>query len=112
MSDVKKTDSNFIGSDELKKDIASHLHMETAKIPWLELQRFFASGKVLLLDANQDMIEVGTSLIENDVKRLEGLINNNLLVHPSDDQAKKWVSEDAQLWALVLNPWVLVQENS
>ena len=111
MSGIKNQDPNFIGSDDLKANIVSDLHMETAKIPWQELQRFFAGGKLLLLDSDQDMLEVAASLIANDVQRLQELIDKGLLVHPSDEQAKQWVVEDAMLWAVVLNPWVLVQEN-
>jgi hypothetical protein len=28
----------------------------------------------------------------------------------SDQQAKGWLAEDAVLWAVVVKPWVLVQE--
>lgn len=111
MSDNKKQESHFIGSDELKTDIVSDLHLETAKISWLELQRFFAGGKLLLLDSRQDMLEVAASLVANDVQRLQELIDGDLLVHPSDEKAKQWVADDAVLWALVLKPWVLVQES-
>lgn len=96
----------------LEREIVSDLHLETAKIPWTELQRFFAGGKLLLLDSGEDMLKVAASLVANDVERLQELISNSLLVHPSDEKAKQWVSEDALLWAVVLNPWVLVQENS
>jgi len=95
-----------------KAQIISDLHLETAKIPWLELQRFFAAGKLLLLDSKEDLIEVAAGLVSNDTTRLQEMIDSELIVHPSDDKAKQWLSEDAVLWAVVLNPWVLVQENS
>ena len=32
------------------------------------------------------------------------------LAGASDDQAKRWIASDALLWAVVIKPWVLVQE--
>lgn len=116
MRDSKNKNQTTLSADlkqaeELKREIISDLHLETAKIPWTELQRFFAGGKLLLLDAGEDMLEVAACLVANDVDRLQSLINENLLVYPDNDKAKRWVVDDAQLWAVVLNPWVLVQEN-
>lgn len=103
--------SNFKSPTDLKQQVIADLHLETAKIPWTELQRFFAGGKLLLLDSGEDMLEVAASLVANDVERLEMLIKGELLFHPNDEQAKQWLADDAELWAVVLKPWVLVQEN-
>jgi len=109
MTDTPKKNASI--KEASKKDIIADLHLETAKIPWLELQRFFASGKLLLLQSSEDMLDVASSLVANDVKRLQQLIDEGSIVHPDDEQAKLWLKNDATLWAVVLNPWVLVQEN-
>jgi len=96
---------------EKRKKIIADLHLETAKIPWSDLQRFFAAGKLLFVDSSLDMLDVAASLVENDVDRLQNLIESNLVFKPNDDKAKKWVEQKALLWAVVLNPWVLIQEN-
>ena len=108
---MSEKSSDFKSPADLKQQVISDLHLETAKIPWRELQRFFAGGKLLLLDSHQDMLDVAASLVANDVERIQSLIKQELLVHPNDEQAKSWVAEDAELWAVVLKPWVLVQEN-
>lgn len=107
-----KSEPDFLNTDSLKKEIITDLHLETAKIPWMELQRFFAGGKLLLLDSNEDMLDVASSLVNNDVARLQELIDQERITHPSDEKAKQWVNEDAVLWAVVLNPWVLAQEST
>ncbi len=104
--------NKFSNEEICKEDIVTNLHLETAKIPWLELQRFFASGKLLLLKSSEDMLDVATSLVVNDVERLKQLIDHEIIIHPSDQQAKRWLKDDAILWAVVLNPWVLVQEST
>jgi hypothetical protein len=83
---------------------------ETAKIPWLELQRFFASGKVIWIAGNLDLVEVALALQQDDLQRVSNWTVNQELAAVSDDQARQWVSDDSLLWAVAIKPWVLVQE--
>jgi len=82
---------------------------ETAKIPWLELQRFFAAGLVMLVAAELDLVDVAYAFQLDDVEQVK-IWTENLQVSPVDDeQAKHWVASEALLWAVVIKPWVLVQ---
>jgi hypothetical protein len=83
---------------------------ETAKIPWLDLQRFFASGKVIWIAGNLDLVEVALALQQDDVQSVSNWTVNQELAAVSDDQARQWVSDDSLLWAVAIKPWVLVQE--
>ena len=83
---------------------------ETAKIPWLDLQRFFASGKVIWIAGNLDLVEVALALQQDDVQSVGNWTDNQQLAAVSDDQARQWVSDDSLLWAVAIKPWVLVQE--
>jgi hypothetical protein len=83
---------------------------ETAKIPWLDLQRFFASGKVIWIAGNLDLVEVALALQQDDVQIVSNWTVNHELAAVSDDQARQWVSDDSLLWAVAIKPWVLVQE--
>ncbi|MGH1427053.1 MAG: DUF2288 family protein [Arenicella sp.] len=111
MSDSSKNNVNSQNLEKTAEEIIADLHLETAKIPWVELQRFFAGGKLLLLDQGQDLVQVAASLVKNDVSKLQALIDDGLIEYPSNEKALEWVDQDAHLWALVLKPWVLVQEN-
>lgn len=82
---------------------------ETAKIPWQELQRFFAAGKVMLVAPGLDLVDVAYALQEDDVDQVK-IWTEALQVMPvSDDQAKNWIASSELLWAVVVKPWVLVQ---
>ena len=83
---------------------------ETARIPWRELQRFFAAGKVLWIAADLDLIEIAVAVQQDDVVRIQDLTETGRIAPASDDQARRWYDEDRQLWAVVVKPWVLVQE--
>jgi len=88
----------------------SKIISETAKIPWLDLQRFFASGKVIWIAGNLDLVEVALALQQDDVQSVGNWKDNQQLTAVSDDQARQWVSDDSLLWAVAIKPWVLVQE--
>ena len=82
---------------------------ETAKIPWLELQRFFAAGKVMLVAAELDLLDVAHAFQLDDIEQVKSWTENRQVGPVNDDQAKHWVASDALLWAVVIKPWVLVQ---
>ena len=88
----------------------SKIISETAKIPWLDLQRFFASGKVIWIARNLDLVVVALALQQDDVQSVSNWTDNEQLAAVSDDQARQWVSGDSLLWAVAIKPWVLVQE--
>jgi hypothetical protein len=88
----------------------SKIISETAKIPWLDLQRFFASGKVIWIAGNLDLVEVALALQQDDVQSVGNWKDNQQLAAVSDDQARQWVNDDRLLWAVAIKPWVLVQE--
>jgi len=88
----------------------SKIISETAKIPWLDLQRFFASGKVIWIARSLDLVEVALALQQDDVQSVSNWKDNQQLAAVSDEQARQWVSGDSLLWAVAINPWVLVQE--
>jgi hypothetical protein len=89
--------------------LAAKLAGETAKIPWSQLQRFFAQGRAVEVRAGTDLIAVGTAMSRDETDRIETWMAEGRVRPVPDDQAKRWVSEDALVWALVVRPWVLVQ---
>jgi hypothetical protein len=94
------------------KELIEQLHLETAKISWLELQRFFASGKVLLINTEQDLLEVAVAMARDDAEALAKWIDELAVKYPSDEQAKIWFQQETILWTVVVKPWILVQELS
>lgn len=83
---------------------------ETAKIPWQELQRFFAAGKVMWVSSDLDLVDVACALQQDDVASVQHWTESGQLAPARDEQARHWVDDDALLWAVVVKPWVLVQE--
>ncbi len=83
---------------------------ETAKISWHELERFYAQGKLILVDTSLDLVEVGYSISLDDATKIIAWMEEGLLLKQFDDQAKQWHEQDAEVWSVVIHPWVLAQE--
>lgn len=82
---------------------------ETAKIPWRELERFYAQGKLILVDDSLNLVEAGYSISLDDATKIIEWMENGLLKKQFDAQAKNWHKQDAEVWSVVIHPWVLVQ---
>ncbi len=90
-------------------EVVEKLISETAKISWLELQRFFAQGVVLNVDSDLDLIEIAQCLAADDSERIKALMNDDSISQPSNDQARHWYETKAEMWSVVVAPFVLVQ---
>ena len=76
-----------------------------------ELQRFFAQGHLIWVGAELDLIEVAHWIATDDAARVADAMDRGTLARASDDQAWQWLEQQAVLWAVVVKPWVLVQED-
>ena len=45
----------------------------------------------------------------DDTSYIKQLMSNNELQLASDEQARRWIKEEATVWAVVVAPFVLVQ---
>lgn len=85
---------------------------ETAIIPWHQLQPFFAKGALLWVDAALDLIAVGEALAEDKAATLAIWMEAGQVAKVSETRALDFFERDAQLWAVVVSPWVLIQERA
>lgn len=92
--------------------LASELVLETAQIRWNELQRFFASGNAIAVDASLNLIHVATEITKDNAVQIKIWMDAGLVDAVKDSQAQIWHQEDALVWAVVVKPWVLVQSKS
>ncbi|TCT21923.1 DUF2288 domain-containing protein [Thiobaca trueperi] len=95
------------GHEELER---IRLNQETARIPWLELQRFFAQGRVIRVQDGLDLIEIARLIACDDAPSIAREVSHGTVAPVSDEQARRWFETQASLWAVVIKPWILVQE--
>ena len=83
---------------------------ETASITWQELQPFFARGALLRVVGDVDLIEAAQAVAQDDREKVAEWLAKGHMAKLEADQAQDWLERDPQLWAVVVAPWVLVQE--
>ena len=83
---------------------------ETAQIQWSELERFFASGVLLRISADMNLITVAEALAANKHEQVATWLNEQRLQKVEVEQAQDYLARDPELWAVVVAPWVVIQE--
>jgi hypothetical protein len=91
------------------EDLKQKLENETAKIPWLDLQRFFASGHTIFISPELDLIDVALYMTHDNAEKIQSWMNKGLVASVTNEQAREWVQNETTLWSVVVRPWVLVQ---
>ncbi len=86
------------------------INQETSQILWAELQRFFASGLAIQVDSSLDLVDVAWRFAEDDKDQVEKWLQQKKIGPVADSQAQQWLDDDALVWAVVVKPWILVQD--
>jgi len=90
--------------------IADLLNAQTGRIGWSELARHFARGTVIRVAPGEDLVKVAEWLVADCADEIERLHQARLLRRAGDDDARRWQQNETEFWAVVVAPWVLVQE--
>lgn len=92
------------------EDIKRHLNHETAKISWLELQKFYATGAVIAVKTGLDLLQVAEAFHRDNKVDVQRWLADGSVYKVDDQQAQRWFDHETVVWSVVLAPWVLVQE--
>ena len=90
--------------------LRAKLNGETGKIVWKELEKHYARGVVVVVDKNLDLVEVALQFAEDNKDPIEKWLTSGEVARAMAEDAKRWVETDPVFWAVVVAPWVLVQE--
>lgn len=93
-----------------QQELRSKLNLETSRIGWRELQTYYARGQVVRVAAALDLLEVAEQLHADNKARFERWLAQGQVGDVSPDLARAWYERKAELWAVVIAPWVLVQD--
>jgi hypothetical protein len=86
------------------------LFAETAQIEWPELERFFARGVLLKVARDLDLVSAAEALASDDTRRVAEWLSAGLLERVEPGVASDFAARNPELWAVVVSPWVCVQE--
>ncbi|MBV6750445.1 DUF2288 domain-containing protein [Pseudomonas chlororaphis] len=85
---------------------------ETASIRWEELQPFFARGALLWVESALDLIAAAEAVAENQAEKVAAWLASGELAKVSESRALDLFERDPALWAVVVSPWVMIQERA
>ncbi|PTB94856.1 DUF2288 domain-containing protein [Marinobacter sp. B9-2] len=101
-----------MSSSPSRDELKTKLNLETSRIRWHELQTYFARGQVVRVAPELDLLEVATELAADNKTRFEQWMKDGRVGEVAPDTAQSWYDRNAELWAVVIAPWVLVQDRS
>ena len=87
------------------------LNAQTGKLTWPELARHFARGVVVCVEPSEDLIEVAVSVVADALTTIDQLHQGGRMHRANDQDAVRWQQSNPVFWAVVVAPWVLVQES-
>lgn len=90
--------------------IRQKLNQDTARIRWSALQEHQQKDLVVRVSMDLDLIDVGCDFTLDNSAQVKAWMDEAQVQRVDDAQAQKWLAEDRELWAVVVAPWVLVQE--
>lgn len=79
-------------------------------LSWSELERHFARGVVVVASSEIDLLEVAWVMARDQRGIFSAWLAQGLVGPARDDEARRWQAGEILLRAIVLAPWVLVQE--
>lgn len=93
-----------------EQTLRAKLNAETGKLAWDELQRHFARGVVVVVDEELDLVDVAVKMARDDSAAFEAWLRAGKVERAGTEHAERWSREAPAMWAVVVAPWVLVQE--
>ncbi|BCQ52285.1 DUF2288 domain-containing protein [Burkholderia gladioli] len=85
---------------------------ETAKIDWCDLERFFAQGKLLSVARDLDLVSVAEAIAADQAEQVTSWLAAGHVARMPSETAQDYASRNPELWAVVVSPWVCVQERA
>ena len=92
--------------------LRAKLNLETSRIHWHELQTYFARGHVVRVAPDLDLLEVAEELAADNTSCFEQWMSSGQVGDVAPQTAQQWFNANTELWAVVVAPWVLVQDRN
>ncbi len=89
--------------------VTEKLNLETAQMPWEELQSHFARGVAVYISPDLDLLHVAQLVHEDNAKALQQYNADSRFGLVTEALAQKWYDQKINMWACIVAPWVLVQ---
>ena len=98
-------------SQRNEEELRLHFTEEKAPVPWKELERFFAQGLVIEIDAALDLVEVAVHVALDRAEKVKEWMESGLVRRMNDELAIRLSEANLSVTGVVSRPWIFVQLN-
>ncbi|GAB1259978.1 DUF2288 domain-containing protein [Aurantivibrio plasticivorans] len=91
-------------------ELFEKLNRETAKIDWKGLEPHYAMGSLVVVSPGTDLVQVAIHFAKDNAKEIQALLESGQLERVQEGQAEEYGRAEATFWAVVVAPWVLIQD--
>jgi hypothetical protein len=95
-------------------DLRNQLEKSIDSATWEWLIPHQEHDAIIWVDASIDLVEVGMAIAQDQTQSVQHWIAEQVIAKPSEAQKSRWGNADADLQfsALIVRPYVLIQERS
>ncbi|MEM8502819.1 MAG: DUF2288 domain-containing protein [Cyanobacteria bacterium P01_D01_bin.1] len=98
--------------DSASKDLRKELTNMMGPVPWELLKPHVQRDAVVVVHDQLDLVEVGMAIASNHTQTVERWITEQLIQKPTAEQITLWSSENKSFTSLIVQPYVLIQNQS
>ncbi|MFK7863792.1 MAG: DUF2288 domain-containing protein [Pseudohongiellaceae bacterium] len=95
-----------LGDTESLKD---KLNRDTARIQWSALTSYNQNDSIIEVDASLDLVNVACEFVADNTKQVGSWLESGLLVKVTETVSDNLKASDPEVWAVVVPPWILIQ---
>ena len=99
-------------NEKILAELRAELNAQTAQYPWTELQRYFATGSVIIVAPELDLVDAAARVATDDKASVQQWMQAGQRGKVTDEQAAFWFTQNILLWTVVVKPWILVQHKN
>lgn len=92
------------------QSLRSELLSQTGDVEWHEMEVHFARGMLIRIAPELDLTDVAMHMIRDRKELIEEWASNGQVLRATDEDARRWYESTPRFRAVVIAPWVLVQE--
>jgi hypothetical protein len=99
---------------EPMRDLRSQLEKSIDSATWEWLTPHHERDVIIWVDQSIDLLEVAMAIAQDQTQSVQHWIAEQVIAKPSEAQKSRWSNADADLQfsALIVQPYVLIQERS
>lgn len=92
------------------ESLKEKLNRDTAKISWNSLVSYDQNDSIIEAHPQLDLIDVACAFVSDNTDQVKTWLESNLLSKLNEKDVKIREAENSEVWAVVVPPWILVQQ--